>query len=62
MATRLVTLLRAELRTMEPQEKLQFRRELSKTLPGAVKLAADNARQPVEMAPVKGDVIPCQEN
>jgi len=41
---KLADLLASELSTMEPQQKKQFKRELSRVLPQAVKSAAQAAK------------------
>ena len=56
MNPRLSDLLALELSTMQPKQKTQFRKELDKILPQAVKTAADKAKMPAETAPVENKV------
>jgi len=54
MGARLADLLQAELKQMQPYQKSVFRRELAKTLPPAIKTAADKAKQGAETAQAEG--------
>ena len=54
MNPRLSDLLALELSTMQPKQKTQFRKELDKILPQAVKTAADKAKMPAEKPQAEG--------
>jgi hypothetical protein len=54
MATRLYDQLQAEINTMNPSQKAQFKRELAKVIPQAVKKAADKAKKAAEKPQAEG--------
>jgi hypothetical protein len=54
MATRLYDQLQTEINKMNPSQKAQFKRELAKVIPQAVKSAADRAKKAAEKPPAEG--------